>query len=188
MTQSIEIYQSDDGQIQLEVSLNQETVWLSQAQMAALFGTKRPAITKHLSTIFKSGELDENTTCSILEHMAEHGQTYKTKHDNLDAIISIGYRVDSSQATQFRIWATRLIKEYIIKGFAMDDERLKNGRFFGKDYFKKLLERVRSIRAGERRIYQQITAIFAEYEKFNKQQKIESDFEREVKNCCKKGR
>jgi len=125
MIQSIEIYQSADGQVQLEVSLNQETVWLSQAQMAELFGTKRPAITKHLSNIFKSGELDENTTCSILEHMAEHGQTYKTKHYNLDAIISVGYRVNSTRATQFRIWATQTLKQHLVQGYTLNQRRLQ---------------------------------------------------------------
>ncbi|WP_419584784.1 RhuM family protein, partial [Thiolapillus sp.] len=133
-----------------------------------LFGVQRPAITKHLKNIFESNELEELVVCSILEHTTTHGamegktQTSRVKYYNLDAVISVGYRVNSAQATQFRIWATQLIKEYIIKGFAMDDERLKNGRFFGKDYFKELLERVRSIRASERRIYQQITDIFAE--------------------------
>ncbi|WP_440132262.1 virulence RhuM family protein [Alkalimonas collagenimarina] len=118
--------------------------------------------------MFDSGELEEKVVSSILELTTEHGaiagktQTKKVKYYNLDAVISVGYRVNSTQATQFRIWATQLIKEYIIKGFAMDDERLKNGRYFGKDYFKELLERVRSIRASERRIYQQITDIFAE--------------------------
>ncbi|MCE0757725.1 virulence RhuM family protein [Marinobacter sp. G11] len=136
--------------------------------MAELFGVQRPAITKHLKNIFESGELEESVVCSILEHTTEHGavagktQTNRVKYYNLDAVISVGYRVNSAQATQFRIWATQLIKEYIIKGFAMDDERLKNGRYFGKDYFRELLERVRSIRASERRIYQKITDIFAE--------------------------
>src|SRR5690554_5039986 len=136
--------------------------------MAELFGVQRPAITKHLKNIFESNELQEEVVCSILEHTTEHGaivgktQTSRVKYYNLDAVISVGYRVNSAQATQFRIWATQLIKEYIIKGFVMDDERLKNGRFFGKDYFRELLERVRSIRASERRSYQQITDIFAE--------------------------
>jgi len=129
---------------------------------------QRPAISKHLKNIFESGELREEVVVSILEHTTQHGaiegkkQSKQVKYYNLDAVISVGYRVNSAQATQFRIWATALIKEYIIKGFAMDDDRLKNGRFFGKDYFKELLERVRSIRASERRIYQQITDIFAE--------------------------
>ena len=162
------LYTAPNGEVKVEVLLSNETLWLTQERMADLFGVQRPAITKHLKNIFSSNELQENVVCSILEHTTEHGaiagktQTSKVKYYNLDAVISVGYRVNSAQATQFRIWATQLIKEYIIKGFAMDDERLKNGRFFGKDYFRELLERVRSIRASERRIYQQITDIFAE--------------------------
>ena len=162
------LYTAPNGAIKIEVLLNNETLWLTQERMAELFGVQRPAITKHLKNIFDSGELQETVVCSNLEHTTEHGamegktQTKQVKYYNLDAVISVGYRVNSAQATQFRIWATQLLKEYIIKGFAMDDERLKNGQFFGKDYFKELLERVRSIRASERRIYQQITDIFAE--------------------------
>ncbi len=162
------LYTAPNGKIKVEVVLSNETIWLTQERMAELFGVQRPAITKPLKNIFESGELEESVVCSILEHTTEHGavagktQTNRVKYYNLDAVISVGYRVNSAQATQFRIWATQLIKEYIIKGFAMDDERLKNGRYFGKDYFRELLERVRSIRASERRIYQQITDIFAE--------------------------
>lgn len=162
------LYTAPSGEVKVEVLLSNETLWLTQERMAELFGVQRPAITKHLKNIFSSNELQEKVVCSILEHTTEHGavagltQTSKVKYYNLDAVISVGYRVNSAQATQFRIWATQLIKQYIIKGFAMDDERLKNGQFFGKDYFKELLERVRSIRASERRIYQQITDIFAE--------------------------
>ncbi|HMT93591.1 virulence protein RhuM/Fic/DOC family protein [uncultured Thiothrix sp.] len=125
MTNSIEIYHTTDGQLELKVALDNETIWLSQAQMAELFETKRPAITKHLSNIFKFGELSEESTCSILEHMAEHGQTYKTKHYNLDAIISVGYRVNSSRATQFRIWATRTLKQHLVDGYTLNQRRLK---------------------------------------------------------------
>lgn len=162
------LYTAPNGDVKVEVLLSGETIWLPQERIAQLFGVQRPAITKHLKNIFESGELQEEVVCSILEHTTSHGaiadktQTKPVKYYNLDAVISVGYRVNSAQATQFRIWATALIKEYIIKGFAMDDERLKNGRFFGKDYFKELLERVRSIRTSERRIYQQITDIFAE--------------------------
>jgi len=162
------LYTAPNGEIKVEVLLSNETIWLTQERMAELFGVQRPAITKHLKNIFVSNELQEDVVCSILEHTTEHGavagksQTNKVKYYNLDAVISVGYRVNSAQATQFRIWATQLIKEYIIKGIALDDDRLKNGRFFGKDYFKELLERVRSIRSSERRIYQQITDIFAE--------------------------
>lgn len=162
------LYTAPNGQIKVEVLLGNETLWLTQKRMAELFGVGVPAISKHLKNIFDSGELQEELVISILETTTEHGavagltQTQQVKYYNLDAVISVGYRVNSAQATQFRIWATQLIKEYIIKGFAMDDERLKNGRYFGKDYFRELLERVRSIRASERRIYQQITDIFAE--------------------------
>lgn len=162
------LYTAPTGEVKVEVLLSGETLWLTQKRMAELFGVGVPAISKHLKNIFESNELQEEVVVSILENTTEHGavagltQTQQVKYYNLDAVISVGYRVNSAQATQFRIWATQLIKEYIIKGFAMDDERLKNGRFFGKDYFRELLERVRSIRASERRIYQQITDIFAE--------------------------
>ncbi len=162
------LYTAPNGTVKVEVLLSNESIWLTQKRMAELFGVGVPAISKHLKNIFDSGELVEEVVVSILETTTEHGavagltQTQQVKYYNLDAVISVGYRVNSTQATQFRIWATQLIKEYIIKGFAMDDERLKNGRFFGKDYFRELLERVRSIRASERRIYQQITDIFAE--------------------------
>jgi len=162
------LYTAPTGEVKVEVLLSGETLWLTQKRMAELFGVGVPAISKHLKNIFESKELQEEVVVSILENTTEHGavagltQTQQVKYYNLDAVISVGYRVNSAQATQFRIWATQLIKEYIIKGFAMDDERLKNGRFFGKDYFRELLERVRSIRASERRIYQQITDIFAE--------------------------
>ncbi|PQA84106.1 cell filamentation protein Fic [Limnohabitans sp. TS-CS-82] len=162
------LYTAPNGGIKVEVLLSNETIWLTQKRMAELFGVGVPAISKHLKNIFDSGELVEEVVISILETTSEHGavagltQTQQVKYYNLDAVISVGYRVNSAQATQFRIWATQLIKEYIIKGFAMDDERLKNGSFFGQDYFRELLERVRSIRSSERRIYQQITDIFAE--------------------------
>ncbi|WP_300493126.1 virulence RhuM family protein [uncultured Methylophaga sp.] len=159
------LYTVPNGEIKVEVLLSDETIWLTQKRMAELFGVGVPAISKHLENIYASGELDQSLTISILETVQQEGKREvkrKLEYYNLDAVISVGYRVNSAQATQFRIWATQLIKEYIIKGFAMDDERLKNGRYFGKDYFKELLERVRSIRASERRIYQQITDIFAE--------------------------
>lgn len=120
----VRIFTSSDGRAQLEVALDQETVWLSQAQMAELFGTKRPAITKHLSNIYKSGELNEESTCSILEHMAEHGQRYRTKLYNLDAIISVGYRVSSIRATQFRQWATQVLKDHLVQGYTLNQRRL----------------------------------------------------------------
>ncbi|WP_250656002.1 virulence RhuM family protein [Alkalimarinus coralli] len=159
------LYTAPNGEVKVEVLLSNETIWLTQKRMAELFGVGVPAVSKHLENIYSSGELDKEATISILETVQQEGKREvkrKLEYYNLDAAISVGYRVNSAQATQFRIWATQLIKEYIIKGFAMDDERLKNGRFFGKDYYRELLERVRSIRASERRIYQQITDIFAE--------------------------
>jgi hypothetical protein len=157
------LYTAPSGEIRVDVLLQNETAWLTQKAIAELFGVQRPAITKHLLNIFETGELEEKSVSSILEHTADDGKTYDTKFYNLDAIISVGYRVNSAKATQFRIWATKTLKEYIIKGFVLDDDRLKQGQaVFGKDYFKELLQRVRSIRASERRIYQQVTDIFAE--------------------------
>lgn len=157
------LYTAPNGEIRVEVLVQDESVWLTQKAISELFGVQRPAITKHLLNIFESGELQENSVSSILEHTAEDGKNYDTKFYNLDAIISVGYRVNSTKATQFRIWATQTLKEYIIKGFALDDERLKQGQtIFSKDYFKELLQRIRSIRTSERRIYQQVTDVFAE--------------------------
>jgi hypothetical protein len=162
------LYNNGNGEVRIETYLHNETLWLPQAQMAQLFGVQRPAIGKHIRSIFESGELNEKVVCSILEHTTQHGamtgkiQNINTVFYNLDMILSVGYRVNSNKATQFRIWATQTLKEYIVKGFAMNDERLKNGQHFGNDYFKELLERVRSIRASERRIYQQITDLFVE--------------------------
>jgi hypothetical protein len=156
------LYTAPGGKVAVEVFLHNENIWLPQKRIAELFGVGVPAVSKHLANIFESGELVEDSVVSVLETTAADGKNYKTKYYNLDAIISVGYRVNSSKATQFRIWATERLREFIVKGFVLDDERLKNGRYFGKDYFRELLERVRSIRASERRIYQQITDIFAE--------------------------
>lgn len=167
------LYSSPEGNVKVEVISNEETVWLSQKSIAQLFEVQVPAISKHLKNILETGELEEESVVSILETTASDGKKCQVKYFNLDAIISIGYRVNSRQATKFRIWATQTLKEYIVKGGVMDDERLKNGRYFGKDYFKELLERVRSIRASKRRIYQQITDIFAECS-------IDNDFKSEI--------
>ena len=157
------LYTSPNGKVKVEIFLRDETVWLTQEKIAQLFGVQRPAITKHLKNIFNSGELQEFSVSSILEHTAADGKTYQTKFYNLDAIISVGYRVNSRQATHFRIWATQVLKEYIIKGFAMDDERLKNpNNIFGKDYFEEQLARIRNIHSSERRFYQKITDIYAQ--------------------------
>ena len=156
------LYPAPDGAVKVEVYFRDETVWLTQKALAELFGVRRPAVTKHLQNIFKTGELLENSVGSILEHTAADGKQYETKYYNLDAIIAVGYRVNSYQATQFRIWATKTLREFIIKGFVMDDERLKRGKqVFGKDYFDELLERIREIRASERRFYQKITDLYA---------------------------
>ncbi len=177
------LYFSPDGKIKVEIFFHDENIWLTQKRMAELFGVQRPAITKHLNNIVKEGELEENSVSSILEHTAEDGKKYRTKYYNLDAIISVGYRVNSSRATKFRIWATERLKEYMIKGFILDDERLKNGRYFGKDYFRELLERVRSIRASERRIYQQITDVFAECSiDYDPKSNITKDFYATIQN------
>jgi hypothetical protein len=157
------LYTTPNGKVKVEIFLRNETVWLTQAKIAQLFGVQRPAITKHLKNIFDSGELQENSVSSILEHTADDGKKYSTKFYNLDAIISVGYRVNSAQATHFRIWATQVLKEYIIKGFAMNDERLKNpDNIFGQDYFEEQLARIRDIRSSERRLYQKITDIYAQ--------------------------
>jgi hypothetical protein len=154
-------YQSDDGNIKIEVFYQDETFWITQKKIAELFGVQRPAITKHLKNIFESGELEEDSVSSIMEHTAEDTKKYKTTFYSLDAIIAVGYRVNSNKATKFRIWATKVLKEFITKGFVLDDERLKQGKNFGKDYFDELIERIREIRASERRFYQKITDIYA---------------------------
>jgi hypothetical protein len=162
-------YTGQDGKVHAQVILGSETVWVNQQNMSEVFGVQRPAITKHLQNIFLEGELVEDSVCSILEHTATDGKVYKTKFYNLDAIIAVGYRVNSYKATQFRIWATRILKEYLIKGFAMDDERLKQGnRLFGKDYFKELLERIREIRASEKMFYEKVTELYATSIDYNK--------------------
>lgn len=177
------LYTAPEGKVKVEVFLNEETVWLTQKAIATLFGVQVPAISKHLKNIFESGELQENSVISILETTADDGKTYQVQYYNLDAIISVGYRVNSREATQFRIWATNTLKEYIIKGFILDDDRLKNGRYFGKDYFRELLERIRSIRASERRIYQQITDIFAECSiNYDPKSDVTKDFYASVQN------
>ena len=161
ITGNVIVYQAENESVSTNVLFKDETFWMTQKDMAKLFDVNVPAISKHLKNIFESGELDLLAVVSKMETTAEDGKIYQTNFYNLDAIIAVGYRVNSKKATQFRIWATRVLREYIIKGFALDDVMLKNGRAFGQDYFKELLRRVRSIRASERRIYQQVTDIFA---------------------------
>ena len=160
------LYTAPSGAVRVDVFLEGETVWLTQKAMGELFGVVKSTISEHLTNIFKEQELDQNATVRNFRTVQKEGERLVNRdleYYNLDAIISVGYRVNSAKATQFRIWATNTLKEYIIKGFVLDDERLKQGEtLFGKDYFRELLQRVRSIRASERRIYQQVTDIFAE--------------------------
>jgi len=152
MTESSQflLYTAPDGAVKVDVFLKDETVWLKQKALAELFGVQVPAINKHLKNIFDAGELLEAAVISILETTAADGKKYQTRYYNLDAIIAVGYRVNSYQATQFRIWATTTLREFITQGFVLDDERLKRGKqTFGKDYFDELLERIREIRASD---------------------------------------
>jgi hypothetical protein len=180
------LYTSNDGKVKVDVVLKDENVWLTQKAMAGLFGVKVPAISKHLANIYETGELVKESTISILETVQKEGERQVKRQKefyNLDAIISVGYRINSVQATQFRIWATQTLKEYIIKGFVMDDERLKQGRqVFGKDYFEELLERIREIRASERRFYQKITDIYALSADYNKNAPQTKEFFATVQN------
>lgn len=157
------LYTSPNGDIKLDVFVRNETLWLTQKMMAELFGVDVRTVNEHLQNIFKTHELEENAVIRKIRITATDRKQYLTNFYNLDAVIAVGYRVNSQRATQFRIWATQVLREYIIKGFALNDERLKQGeKVFDQDYFRELLERVRSIRSSERRIYQQITDIFAE--------------------------
>lgn len=157
------LYTTPNGKVIVEIYLQNETIWLTQQKIADLFGVERSVVTKHLRNIFQSNELSEISVSAKFAHTASDGKNYLTQFYNLDAIISVGYRVNSIQATHFRIWATTLLKEYIIKGFAMDDERLKNpNNIFGKDYFEEQLARIRDIRSSERRFYQKITDIYSQ--------------------------
>lgn len=157
------LYKIDDENVSVNALIKNETIWLTQKSMSELFGCSTDNISLHLKNIFSDGELEKSSVIEKISATAGDGKNYLTQFYNLDAIISVGYRVNSIRATHFRIWATSVLKEYITKGFAMDDERLKQGKTaFGKDYFRELLERVRSIRASERRIWQQITDIYAE--------------------------
>ena len=181
------IYNVPTEDVTVNAIIKDETIWLTQKAMAELFGVEVPAISKHLANIFEEGELSVDSTVSKMEIVQQEGsRNVKRKVDfyNLDAIISVGYRVNSGRATQFRIWATKVLKEYMTKGFALDDERLKQGKTaFGKDYFRELLERVRSIRASERRIWQQITDIFAECSiDYDKDAQVTHDFYAMVQN------
>ena len=184
------LYTTPEGGVKVNAVLKDETLWLTQGAMAELFGVQKAAISKHLKNIFESGELVEGVVVSKMETTTRHGaiegktQEHAVNFYNLDAIIAVGYRVNSRRATQFRIWATQVLKEYIIKGFALNDERMKQGGTpFGKDYFRELLERVQAIRTSERRIWQQITDIFAECSiDYDKDSEVTRDFYGMVQN------
>ena len=184
------LYTTPEGGVKVNAVLKDETLWLTQGAMAELFGVQKAAISKHLKNIFESGELVEGVVVSKMETTTRHGaiegktQEHAVNFYNFDAIIAVGYRVNSRRATQFRIWATQVLKEYIIKGFALNDERMKQGGTpFGKDYFRELLERVQAIRTSERRIWQQITDIFAECSiDYDKDSEVTRDFYGMVQN------
>lgn len=178
------LYNTPDEDVSIQAVVKDESIWLTQKTMAELFGCSTDNISLHLKNIFLDGELDKNSVTEKISATASDGKKYLMQFYNLDAIISVGYRVNSRKATNFRIWATGVLKEYMIKGFAIDDERLKQGKTaFGKDYFKELLERVRSIRASERRIWQQITDIFAECSiDYDKDSQTTHDFYAMVQN------
>ena len=178
------LYKEINENVAVNVVIKDETLWLTQKSMAELFGCSADNISLHLKNIFNSGELDKQSVTEKISVTATDGKNYLVNFYNLDAVISVGYRVNSSKATKFRIWATGVLKEFIQKGFVLDDERLKQGKtVFGKDYFKELLERVRSIRASERRIWQQITDIFAECSiDYNKNSNITKEFFATIQN------
>ena len=185
MNNDIIFYSTPDGDVRVEVVFRDDSFWLTQRAIASLFDVKVPAVSKHLTNIFDSGELVREATVSKMETVqVEGGREVKRQVEffNLDAIIAVGYRINSLKATQFRIWATKTLKEFIIKGFVLDDERLKQGKSFGKDYFDELLERIREIRTSERRFYQKITDIYALSADYDKNAQVTKDFFASVQN------
>ncbi len=176
------IFTSQSGEESIEVKVFDESVWLTQNMIAQLFDKGRSTITEHLKNIFESKELEKKLVCRDFRHTASDGKNYKTKYYNLDAIISIGYRVNSKKATQFRKWATAVLKEFAIKGFVLDKKRLENGTFLGKNYFDKLLEEIREIRLSERMFYQKVTDIYATSVDYNKDDEITKKFFAKVQN------
>jgi len=183
LNSDIILYTADSGDVKVEVLFSDETFWLNQKKLAELFQVDRSVITKHLKNIFAEKELDENSVSAKIAHTAVDGKTYSVQFYNLNAIIAVGYRVNSFQATQFRIWATKTLREFMIKGFVLDDERLKQGKRFGKDYFDELLERIREIRASERRFYQKITDIYQQCSiDYNQDAEITRKFYKTVQN------
>ena len=180
-TSQILIYATEDGQAKFQVKIDDETVWLTQDQMAELFDKGRSTITEHINNIFKEGELKEGSVCREFRRTGNDNKEYLVKHYNLDVIISVGYRVKSLRGTQFRIWATQRLKEYVIKGFTIDDERLKQGG--GKSrYFEELLQRIRDIRSSERNFYQKVTDIYATSIDYRRNDKLTKEFFATVQN------
>ena len=176
------IFTLQSGEEGIEVRYQNETIWLTQKLMAELFGVDRSVITKHLKNIFKDKELDEKSVCATFAHTARDGKTYNTRFYNLDAIISVGYRVNSVRATQFRQWATQVLRDYAIRGYVLDKKRMENGAFLGEDYFERLLEEIREIRLSERRFYQKITDIYATAVDYNKDAPTTREFFAKVQN------
>ena len=180
--QNFVIFKIDHSKVNIDVLFQNETLWLTQKQIAQLFEVNIPAISKHLKNIFDTKELEENSVISKMETTAADGKKYKTNFYNLKAIVAIGYRVNSHRATEFRKWATNILEEYIVKGFAMDDERLKSIHHFGKDYFDEQLDRIREIRLSERRFYQKITDIYALSADYDNNAMITKEFYATVQN------
>ena len=176
------IFQSQAKEDGIEVKYADENVWLTQNMIAKLFDKGRSTITEHLSEIFTSEELDESSVCRDFRHTATDGKSYTTKFYNLDAIISVGYRVNSKKATQFRVWATKILKQFAIKGYVLDKKRLENGSFLNENYFKELLEEIREIRASERNFYQKITDIYTTSMDYDKNSEITKEFFAKVQN------
>ncbi len=176
------VFQTSTGKVNVDVYFKNETLWLTQKAIANLFEVNVPAVSKHLKNIFESRELDEKSVVSKMETTALDGKTYKTNYYNLNAILSVGYRVNSQRAIEFRKWASKVLHEYIIKGFAMDDKRLKQIQHFGIDYFDEMLERIREIRLSERRLYQTITDIYALSADYDSQSEITKQFFATVQN------
>ncbi len=176
------VFQTSHGKVNIDVFFYEETLWLTQKKIAELFEKGRSTITEHLINIFKDGELDETSVCRDFRHTAEDGKDYTSKFYNLQAIIAVGFKVNSHRAIEFRKWANQILHEYIIKGFSMDDERLKQIKHFGEDYFEEMLERIREIRLSERRIYQKITDIYALSADYDSQSEITQQFFATVQN------
>lgn len=176
------IFTSQNGEDSIEVRIFDESVWLTQKLIAELFDKARSTITEHLKNIFAENELDENSVCREFRHTGNDGKQYNTKYYNLDAIISVGYRVNSKKATQFRQWATRVLSQFAIKGYVIDKKRLENGSFLGKEYFDELLEQIREIRLSERKFYQKITDIYATSIDYNKDDELTKEFFAKVQN------